>query len=153
MVLGVRPLRWIGERSYGIYLWHWPIFMVTRPGLDTDITGWANTALRFGLTIIAAELSFRFVEEPIRHGSLGRWFAAMKQADKQDRRVMLGRTVATVGVVVLGVAVAGVGLASAQPPRLEAGLRFLVSSADEPRPPPRPFHRTRRRSRPRRHLR
>ena len=33
VILAQQPLRWIGERSYGIYLWHWPIFMVTRPGL------------------------------------------------------------------------------------------------------------------------
>jgi peptidoglycan/LPS O-acetylase OafA/YrhL len=129
IVLGVRPLRWIGERSYGIYLWHWPIFMVTRPGLDTDITGWANTAMRFALTIVAAELSFRFVEEPIRHGSLGRWFAALKQTSGPEKRAMIGRTLATTGVVLLGVTVAGVGLAAAQSPRLEAGLQFLVSSS------------------------
>ena len=33
-VLGCRPLRWIGVRSYSLYLWHYPIFCVTRPGLD-----------------------------------------------------------------------------------------------------------------------
>jgi peptidoglycan/LPS O-acetylase OafA/YrhL/lysophospholipase L1-like esterase len=129
VVLGVRPLRWIGERSYGIYLWHWPIFMVTRPGLDTHITGWANTTMRFALTIAAAELSYRFVEEPVRHGSLGRWFATMRQASGADRRAMIGRSLATTGVVVLGVTVAGVGLATAQPPRVEAGLQFLVASS------------------------
>jgi peptidoglycan/LPS O-acetylase OafA/YrhL len=129
VVLGVRPLRWIGERSYGIYLWHWPIFMVTRPGLDTDITGWANTVMRFAITIGAAELSYRFVEEPIRHGSLGRWFTGMRQASGADKRGMIGRTMATAAVVLLGVTVAGVGLAAAQSPRLEAGLQFLVSTS------------------------
>ena len=37
--LGWAPLRWAGQRSYGIYLWHWPVFMVTRPELDVSI-GW-----------------------------------------------------------------------------------------------------------------
>jgi peptidoglycan/LPS O-acetylase OafA/YrhL len=36
-ILGIRPLRWVGLRSYGIYLWHYPIFCVTRPGLDVPI--------------------------------------------------------------------------------------------------------------------
>ena len=36
---GVAPLRWIGERSYGIYLWHWPIIVLTRPGVDVSWSG------------------------------------------------------------------------------------------------------------------
>ncbi len=129
VILAQQPLRWIGERSYGIYLWHWPIFMVTRPGLDTGITGRPNTALRFALTFIAAELSYRWVEEPIRHGSLGRWFRSLRAASGDDRRQMLVRTLGTSIVIVLGVTIAGVGLASAQTPRIEPGLQFLTTSA------------------------
>ena len=96
VVLAQQPLRWIGERSYGIYLWHWPIFMVTRPGFDTDITGWPNTALRIALTLVAAELSYRFVEEPIRHGSLGRWYRSLRSATGEDRSLMWQRTIVDV---------------------------------------------------------
>jgi len=130
--LGLRPFRWIGERSYGIYLWHWPIFMVTRPGQDTDITGWQNTVMRFALTYLAAELSFRFVEEPIRHGSIGRWFGALRHASGPDRTTMWARTLATIGVVGLAVTMTGVGLAAAQSPRIESGLQFLVVSGKSP---------------------
>jgi hypothetical protein len=134
VVLAQQPLRWIGERSYGIYLWHWPIFMVTRPGFDTDITGWPNTVMRIALTLVAAELSYRFVEEPIRHGSLGRWWRSLRSASGAERSMMWQRTIATVGVVTLAVVVAGVGLASAQSPRVESGLAFLQQTTPSTSP-------------------
>jgi peptidoglycan/LPS O-acetylase OafA/YrhL len=65
-VLGTQPMRWLGERSYAIYLWHWPVFVLTRPGLDVSLTGWGNVALRVGLTLILADLSYRLIERPIR---------------------------------------------------------------------------------------
>ncbi len=77
--LSARPLVWIGRRSYGIYLWHWPIFVVTRPGLDVSFGGWRLLALRLGGTLVAAELSYRFVELPVRDGSLKRWLQARRQ--------------------------------------------------------------------------
>jgi peptidoglycan/LPS O-acetylase OafA/YrhL/CubicO group peptidase (beta-lactamase class C family) len=66
-----QPLRWIGLRSYGIYLWHWPIFMLTRPGVDAPDT-WYVQLLRFGLAIGVAALSYTLVEQPARRGALGR---------------------------------------------------------------------------------
>jgi peptidoglycan/LPS O-acetylase OafA/YrhL len=66
--LGVTPLRWIGERSYGIYLWHWPIVALTRPGVDVSWTGLPIIAAQAALTVTAAALSYRFVEQPIRMG-------------------------------------------------------------------------------------
>jgi peptidoglycan/LPS O-acetylase OafA/YrhL len=136
VLLAQQPLRWIGERSYGIYLWHWPIFMVTRPGFDTDITGWANTVLRIALTLVAAELSYRFVEEPIRHGSLGRWWQSLRSASGEERTLMWQRTIATCGIATLTVVVAGVGLASAQSPRIESGLAFLTEPTTPTTPAP-----------------
>lgn len=77
-VLGAQPWRWIGQRSYGIYLWHWPVFLVTRPDLDVPLSGTANLALRFGLTFALAELSYRYVEMPIRElGFRGAWAASL----------------------------------------------------------------------------
>jgi peptidoglycan/LPS O-acetylase OafA/YrhL/CubicO group peptidase (beta-lactamase class C family) len=71
-ILGWSPLRWIGLRSYGLYLWHWPIFMVTRPALDLPLDGLPLLALRLALTGILVELSYRSIELPVRGGALER---------------------------------------------------------------------------------
>jgi peptidoglycan/LPS O-acetylase OafA/YrhL len=71
--LGVAPLRWVGERSYGIYLWHWPIIVLiagvnARPSVGIVV---AEAAL----VLAVAALSFKYVEQPIRTGSLQRRLA------------------------------------------------------------------------------
>ncbi len=79
--LGMRPLRWIGERSYGIYLWHWPLFLVTRPGADIPLDGTAALVLRVGLLLGVAEVSYRFLELPVRRGALGRWWQRARRGE------------------------------------------------------------------------
>ena len=71
-ILGRQPLLWIGTRSYSIYLWHWPVFMLTRPQLDIQIDGLELLALRLAITAVLAETSYRVVETPFRRGLLGR---------------------------------------------------------------------------------
>ncbi|MGE5156142.1 MAG: acyltransferase family protein, partial [Betaproteobacteria bacterium] len=72
-LLGLRPLRWLGDRSYAIYLWHWPVCVLTRPGVDVRLTGWADTVLRIAIVIALAETSYWLIERPIRrYGFLGR---------------------------------------------------------------------------------
>lgn len=74
-VFSMRPLRWVGERSYGIYLWHWPIFTITRPGIDV---GWSSPVVwlvRIVATVLAVQLSYKYVEAPVRAGRLGAWWA------------------------------------------------------------------------------
>ncbi|TMG25671.1 MAG: acyltransferase [Chloroflexi bacterium] len=66
-VLDLGPLRWLGTRSYSVYLWHWPVFSVTRPGLDIPLDPVVAFALRLVLTATLAELSFRFVETRFRY--------------------------------------------------------------------------------------
>jgi hypothetical protein len=73
--LGVQPLRWLGERSYGIYLWHWPVVELMRPGVDISWTGPGVVVAQAAIVLTAAELSYRFVEQPIRTGSLQRRLA------------------------------------------------------------------------------
>jgi hypothetical protein len=69
---GAAPFAWLGRRSYALYLWHWPIFAVTRPELDLPWSGAPLLVLRLSLTFVAAELCYRLVEQPIRGGALER---------------------------------------------------------------------------------
>ena len=109
-VLGWGPLRWVGQRSYSIYLWHWPVFMVTRPQLDVPIEGVPLFVLRMVVTVVLADLSYRLVEVPIRRGALERSWRSLREAEGL-RRVRIGLQWAggTVGAlaicVVLGLAV------------------------------------------------
>ena len=62
------PLVWLGKVSYGVYLFHWPIFVVMNDE-RTGIDGPALFTLRMALTLAAAQLSFMFFEQPIRKAS------------------------------------------------------------------------------------
>jgi hypothetical protein len=70
LVLGCRPLRWIGVRSYGIYLWHWPLIVLWGP--QHTSVDWPRAALQVAATFVLAGVSWRYVEDPIRRGALGR---------------------------------------------------------------------------------
>ncbi len=127
--LGLKPMRWIGERSYGIYLWHWPVFMITRPTLDISLTGTPNLILRLSVTVALAELSFRYVEQPIRQGALGRWFTALRTSKGPDRVGMAARTAVIGGCLTLGVVLVAVGLVNGQPAAIPPGLDTKAASA------------------------
>ena len=106
--MGTQPWRYIGQRSYGLYLWHWPVFMATRPGLDLSLDGVPLLILRLGLTVGIAELSFRFVEMPIRRGVIQRYAARIKAASGARRRRL--RLVATAMISATVVSVVAVAL-------------------------------------------
>ena len=62
------PLRGLGVISYGVYLWHWPIYVVLSPE-RVDLTGRPLLALRISVTLAVAVVSYRLVERPIRRGA------------------------------------------------------------------------------------
>jgi peptidoglycan/LPS O-acetylase OafA/YrhL len=74
-ILGWQPLRWVGVRSYGIYLWHFPIIVLTTPGGVANGHEYLREALQVAAIVGVSALSWRYVEEPIRHGALGRLWA------------------------------------------------------------------------------
>lgn len=117
-VLAWGPLVWIGLRSYAIYLWHWPIFQVTRPELDLPFSGFPVFVLRMVLTFGAAELSYRYVEQPLRKGVLGNWWRDVRTS-VGPRRAALARRGMTVGGVFLVLLV-----------MLTVGLRSAATSSE-----------------------
>lgn len=78
-IIGSNALTWIGVRSYGIYLYHYPIIVLTTPTAESGEFHPVRALIQIVLTFVLAELSWRFVEEPIRHGALGKLFAWLKQ--------------------------------------------------------------------------
>ena len=67
--MGSRPMVWIGRRSYGIYLWHWPVIVFVGSAFDIGLNGTPLIAAQVAVTLVLAELSFRFVETPVRRSS------------------------------------------------------------------------------------
>jgi peptidoglycan/LPS O-acetylase OafA/YrhL len=84
-ILSTRPLIWIGERSYGIYLWHWIVFQLTRPSIDLVGDDWALYALRVLIVFALADISLRYIEIPVRRGYFELWFRGMKYRTKAVR--------------------------------------------------------------------
>ncbi len=114
-LLSGSALVWVGVRSYGIYLWHWPIFMVTRPH-DVGFDGLPLLVFRIASTVAAAELSYRFVEAPIRNGALTRLILRYRVAAGVQRMRLVRRLGAAVVVVTVCSLVVVVGFAGAKPP-------------------------------------
>jgi hypothetical protein len=89
-----RPLPAIGLISYGLYLWHWPIYLTLTPG-RTHVDGTALVALRVAVSFVVATLSFVLVERPLRHGTL--W----ARRERRSRRALFVPVAAAATVVLV----------------------------------------------------
>jgi peptidoglycan/LPS O-acetylase OafA/YrhL len=107
--MAVQPMRYLGERSYGSYLWHWPVFMLSRPGFELDQVGWPADVARVALTLLLAELSYRLVERPIRHGAIARAVRRSRERTPQGRTAAL-RLIGAGAATALAVGLVGFGL-------------------------------------------
>jgi len=65
-LLGQKPVLWLGLRSYSFYLWHYPVLMLTRPGVDVSLPRGVLIPLQLALVLLLADLSYRYVELPFR---------------------------------------------------------------------------------------
>lgn len=79
-LFSIQPLVWLGQRSYSIYLWHYPLLLLMNPASDITAKPWWVLALQVALVIAVAELCYRYIETPFRHGA-----AARLAAVREDR--------------------------------------------------------------------
>ncbi|MEY3088776.1 MAG: hypothetical protein RLZZ208_44 [Actinomycetota bacterium] len=100
-LLSTKPALWIGERSYGIYLWHWIVFQLTRPSLDLVGDDWALYSLRVLIVFALADISYRYIETPVRRGSFELWLRGMKY---RTRTVRIRQKLSSLLAVVLTLA-------------------------------------------------
>ncbi|HEX4465490.1 MAG TPA: acyltransferase family protein [Solirubrobacterales bacterium] len=114
-IVGCKPMQWIGERSYGIYLWTLPIIVLTSPQ-GVHGPNLLRAILQVAAIMVVAELSWRYLENPIRHGALGRlwkrWKAGELRRARVSREGWVG--VAAAGLVVIAAiaGLAGVGVSN-----------------------------------------
>lgn len=71
-IAGAGALVWVGKRSYGIYLWHYPLLLIMNPGNSVAQAPWWMLLLQMVVIFAVAAFSYRFIEEPFRHGALGK---------------------------------------------------------------------------------
>lgn len=69
-LFSIKILQLIGKRSYSLYIWHWPIFMLMRPGFELPSNHLSQSLLRLTVTFLVSELSYRLIEEPVRSGKI-----------------------------------------------------------------------------------
>jgi len=99
---------WIGQRSYGIYLWHWVVFQVTRPGADLTGSPLALNTARILLVLALSDISLRAIEIPIRKGIVQDWFRGIKYRTKvmQKRQRIFIASVTTFVLLLTGSSIA-----------------------------------------------
>ena len=123
-ILSSKPIVWIGQRSYGIYLWHWVIFQVTRPNVDLAGANWAINCARILVVVALADISLRWIEIPIRRGRLSNWFRGMKYRTRSVQR--REKTWVALGAIALLLSTSGASWAalheSSQTPKIETSL-------------------------------
>ena len=78
-LLSLRTIRWVGLRSYSLYLWHWPVIAMTQPGIDVpvEMNRWTLVVIRLGVSMLLTEASYRLIEIPFRRKVFSRWVASL----------------------------------------------------------------------------
>jgi len=142
-VLDFAPIRWVGVRSYGLYLWHWPVVVLLASALPTwsreGTEGWTLGGIALAITVVAAAISYRFLEQPIRRHGFRRTAAVIMAAAPRSRQALGAAFAMVVAVGLSGASVAALisdpGSGEAQQ-YIEAGQAAIDEVTPSPTAPP-----------------
>lgn len=101
-VLGWMPVRAVGTRAYNIYLWHWPVFCLSQPWVDVPLDGGALLAWRLVLIAVLVEVSYRWIDTPIRSGWLEKRYREWRQAGFVQHKAWTAVGLGCCGVFAVG---------------------------------------------------
>ncbi len=118
-VLKLGPFVWLGTRSYGVYLWHYPLLLLMNPQNSAALSP-LQIILQIAFILVVAEASYRFVENPIRHGAIGKTLKRWREGSLSYTSANRAKVACCASLVL--VLVAGVGLACAHDPNEGRGL-------------------------------
>jgi peptidoglycan/LPS O-acetylase OafA/YrhL len=120
-LLGQAPVLWLGLRSYSFYLWHYPVLMLTRPGLDVSLPRGVLVPLQLLAVLALADLSYRFVELPFR--------GKAKLPALPEGWLRVARPALLVGVLAIVALIGWSGLFAASNRRIDAAAASTASFA------------------------
>jgi len=120
-IIGRPALLWLGLRSYSFYLWHWPVLVMTRPGVDIDVPRGILIPLQLIACLILADLSYRFVELPFN--------GKAKLPRMSERRLRVLRPALILGVLAVILVVGWSGIVKGGGPSAELAAASTKTSA------------------------
>ncbi len=131
-VLGNPVFLYVGTRSYGLYLFSWPIYQIIRE-VAGNVLSFREFVVALILTMIITELSYRFIEMPVRRRQVAAWWESLRvRRDPVPRQIAAVTVVATLLVLAFGVL--RLGLADVEQNEIAAALdagQENVTSLDE----------------------
>jgi hypothetical protein len=104
-IVGCKPLRWIGVRSYSLYIWHFPVIILSSPNVNTEETSMLRIIIQVAVSFLLAALSYKYVEEPFRRGSLKETWKNISV--KQRGGLRPGFLMAIIAVILIPIACKG----------------------------------------------
>ena len=130
-VFSLPLLVWLGQRSYSIYLWHFPLFALMNPVGDVSAKPWWVYLIECGVVLLAAELSYRFIETPFRKGAFGAFLQQVASSSFSLSTYVRSRIVpvACAAVLVLG-ALGGLVFVPSTSALSEEGAALIEGSPD-----------------------